>query len=111
MGKEAIDNFFAAMDTYSVIAKTILKLVKEDEKPQEKPKSFYEYERNDIPERLTAEKIRELRQMTSWQLNAIFKHGKKPTIIDGTPEAFRELRQMNSWQLAAIFGDADEEDD
>ncbi len=96
MNGEKVRQFFETLDGVLQFANEVTK--KSEDPPVRK-----------TPERLTAEKLRELKQMTSWQLDAIFKHGKKPVIIDDTAEAIRELRQMSSWQLTAIFGDNEEE--
>ena len=53
---------------------------------------------------LTADKLREIRWMTERQIDAIYKHGKKPVKIDETPESYRELRWMTEGQLECLFG-------
>ena len=63
---------------------------------------------NDEPEVeiLTGESLAQLKHMTSFQLDAIYKHGKrKVKIADNDPEAYKQLRQMTSFHLKAIFGD------
>ena len=54
---------------------------------------------------LTADIIKELSHMASWELDAIYHHGRRKVTIEQTPEAYKALRKMASWQLKAIFGD------
>ena len=57
------------------------------------------------PEILTAECLAHLVDMNSWQLEAIYKHGKRKVKIADDPRCYEYLAEMNSWQLEAIFGD------
>ena len=55
---------------------------------------------------LTGESLEQLKRMTTYQLDAIYKHGKrKVKIADNDPEAYKQLNDMTTFQLKAIFGD------
>lgn len=62
------------------------------------------------PEVLTKEKLQELKWMNTYQLEAIYGHGKRKVIIDDDPAAYQELKWFNSYQLEAIFGKGEEDD-
>ena len=70
-----------------------------------KPMGMLATEDSEKPELLTANCIRQLSEMTSTQLKAIYKNGKRKVRIESTPEAYAALNEMTSIQLEAIFGD------
>ena len=51
---------------------------------------------------LKAEDLKQLRDMSSWQLEKIFR-GKRVHLADD-PAVYRELKHFDCWKLDAIFG-------
>lgn len=62
------------------------------------------------PEILTAEKISNLKWMSTNELAAIYKYGKRKVKIADDPRAYSELKWMTSSQLKAIFGKDDSDE-
>jgi hypothetical protein len=56
---------------------------------------------------LTAEKLTQLKWLSSAQLAAIYKYGKVKVKIDDNPAAYAQLKWFTSEQLKAIFGEED----
>lgn len=59
----------------------------------------------DLPTTITlgAEQLKQLKGLSTWQLDAMFK-GKK-VIMDNEPATYAQLKYFNSFQLDAIFGE------
>ena len=51
---------------------------------------------------LNAEALQNLKGMSCWQLEKIFKN--KVVHLADDPSVYRELKCFNTWQLEAIFG-------
>ena len=52
--------------------------------------------------KLGAAELTQLKDMSSWQLEALFKG--KTVELDNSPATYAMLKHFNSWQLEAIFG-------
>ena len=55
-------------------------------------------------ELLTYECILELHNMTTNQLEAIYKNGKRKVKLDSDPKVYKAMSRMTTSQLHAIFG-------
>ena len=70
-----------------------------------------EEQKNQGPEILTADKLRNLKWMTARQLAVIYGYGKRQVKLADDKEAYRQLMWFDEAQLKAIFGKDPEEDD
>lgn len=63
----------------------------------------------DLPTTITlgAEQLKQLKGLSTWQLEAMFK-GKK-VVMDNEPATYAQLKYFSSFQLDAIFGKGDDD--
>ena len=64
-----------------------------------------ETDKEQEPEILDADCLRALACMTSSQLRAIYKDGKRKVKLANDPDVYRTMSCMTSSQLRAIFGE------